>query len=270
MTHIDTVGTPARNTNNRGRAWCITLNNWNNNDLTHLTHYLSGGQYLIGEEIGKNGTPHLQGVFRLKNAVSFNALKDAIPKAHIEPCKNWKASIQYCKKDGKFHTNILTKKRIEDEYNEFMQKKYSAPIWRQFQKEILEIIDTPPDDRTIYWYWDEKGNSGKSFLCKYIEWKYPTIIANGKQSDIYNGIKCFLEEKKTYPKVILIDCPRCNSEYISYTALEKIKDGLFYSGKYEGGIIRLLPCHVFVFANCEPDYSKFSQDRYIVKGAVFV
>jgi len=53
-------------------------------------------------------------------------------------------------------------------------------------------------------------------------------------------------------------------EYISYGAMEKIKNGFYMSSKYESKpIIRNCP-HIICFANFEPDYDKLSQDRWKV------
>ncbi len=109
---VDTVDTPSRNT--RGRAWCFTLNNYTAESIELLTAmgHDTDAQYLFGEEIGKQGTPHLQGVIRWKNARTFSSVKDHLPPGcHIEPCKKWHASLNYCSKDGKTFTNIEGKKR---------------------------------------------------------------------------------------------------------------------------------------------------------------
>jgi len=39
---------------------------------------------------------------------------------------------------------------------------------------------------------------------------------------------------------------------------------VIFTGKYEGGEIYLDNIHVIVFSNDEPDYSKFSKDRWNV------
>jgi len=61
----------------------------------------SDEQYLFGEEVGTNGTQHLQGVVKFNNPISFTSIKKKLPKCHIEKCKSWKSSLTYCCKDGK-------------------------------------------------------------------------------------------------------------------------------------------------------------------------
>lgn len=65
--------------------------------------------------------------------------------------------------------------------------------------------------------------------------------------------------------VIIIDVPRTNENYVCYGTMEKIKDGLMYSGKYEGGVIELLPVHLIVFANFEPNTATMSEDRWNIQ-----
>lgn len=263
---VDSVDSACRNTNSRARAWCFTWNNYENKDIDSLTQLFLTNKYefIFGEEIGESKTPHLQGVFRAPNQIYFNSIKNMLPKCHIEKCKNWNASKNYCSKDGKIHTNIntKTKSKLQSKLDLYMQKKYENVKWKPWQENILNIIKTEPNERTIHWIWEPNGNAGKTFLAKYILWKYKALIVNGKQSDIFHGIKTYLEEKEDYMDIIIIDIPRTNENYVCYGTMEKIKDGIFYSGKYEGGQILLTPCHVIVFANFKPETHRMSEDRW--------
>nr|WAE42968.1 MAG: replication associated protein [Cressdnaviricota sp.] len=261
-THPTQGGTPARNT--KSRAWCFTWNNYSALDIDYVKETLTGtlAQYLFGEEKGEQGTPHLQGVVRFKNARSFDSIKKLFKNNHVESCRNWPASLNYCSKEGRTFTNIEKKKPMEDRWDEHMHGIYDDVKWKPWQQDIIDIIETEPNRRTVNWVYDIEGNTGKSFLVMYIDWVYKCIIANGKTSDIFNCVKTWQDENKDFPQVIVCDVPRENLEYINYGTLEKLKDGLFYSGKYEGGRIRLLPLHLFVFANQKPKQSKLSLDRW--------
>ena len=64
----------------RARIWCFTLNNPNPSELSQLSQekFFGGSQiikYLAQEEVGDNGTPHLQGTVQFKNQVDFSTLK---------------------------------------------------------------------------------------------------------------------------------------------------------------------------------------------------
>ena len=69
------------------------------------------------------------------------------------------------------------------------------------------------------------------------------------------------EEEKEF-KIVLLDIPRSAEGYINYGVLEQLKNGLLYSGKYEGGKCLFDDVHVVVFANFMPDRSQFSEDRW--------
>ena len=56
------------------------------------------------------------------------------------------------------------------------------------------------------------------------------------------------------PELIVINLPRSfNSEYLSYTGIEEVKDMCFYSGKYEGGMVVGNCPHLIIFSNELPD-----------------
>lgn len=262
-----TAITQARNT--KSRAWCFTLNNYTDleyNDLKNLTLSGTMEQIVLGKEIGESKTPHIQGCIKYKNPVYFEAMKKKIPRANISQCRNWHASVIYCKKDRDYWSNTENYgMNHEDEYKTYMIEEYNEVKWYQWQEDVLDILKTKPSKRKLYWIYEEEGNKGKSFLAKYIDWKHNAIIANGKQGDIFNQYKMFLEKEKKQPKVAIIDIPRSHKDYVCYSTLEKIKDGLIYSGKYEGGKLRLIPHHLIVFANFEPDRYKLSEDRWEVK-----
>lgn len=243
------------------RNWFFTWNNYTEQDFEDIKAWLSTvktKKYVLGKEVGKEGTPHIQGCIMFVSSKKFSSLKAKWPKVHWEKTISAQAAIDYCKKEGDF----CEKKTLEEQYDDYMLKIYSDVEWRPWQQDIINLLGEMPSSRTVNWYWEGEGNIGKSFMTKYIEWKYKCIIVNGKQSDVFNGIRTYLETKKEYPEVVIVDIPRTNKEYVCYSTMEKIKDGLMYSGKYEGGVIRLLPVHLIVFANFEPEKRKLSDDRW--------
>jgi hypothetical protein len=131
-----------------------------------------------------------------------------------------------------------------------------------WQTALLQTLDENPDDRTIHWYWEPCGGSGKSVLCKYLCAKMDAIICSGRASDMKYLIAQYIKRRKTHPRIILFDVPRTNAKFIDYQGLEEIKNGLFASTKYECAMITMNSPHVVVFANNPPDQSKLSADRW--------
>lgn len=269
MEHIGTVGTttlgntlPKSRSTSKGRRWCLTLNNYTDEEFNNLVSCLEqrNSKYILGKEIGENGTPHIQGYFEVKNPISFNSIKKINERIHLEKAKgNQKQNIEYCSKEENFVTNFENE---ESEIQLILKKYYTNITWKPWQQQILNLLETEPDERSIYWVYDEKGNVGKSFLAKYIDIKYDAVIASGKKNDIFNQIAEYYEERKKYPQTVICDIPRCTEEkFISYAALEAIKNGHIYSGKYTGKKMIFLNPHVIVFSNSLPSRNKFSEDR---------
>ncbi len=263
ITQITQAGGNTINPRSRLRKACFTLNNYSEEEYNKITQSFSTFKYVIGKE-GDEKTPHLQGYVEFNKQLSFKQIKEMIPRAHIEkPRGNRDQNIAYCSKEGNFVSNFPMKRR------ERLLSKYSNVVWKEWQQDVINIINEAPDERTIHWIWDKDGNIGKSFLSKFIYLKYDTILGSGKKADVFNQINTWIggDEEKD-PHVILLDIPRYNLDYVNYGCIEEIKNGLIYSGKYEGGVCAFDPPHVIVFANEAPDLHKMSADRWRVVGLV--
>lgn len=252
----------------RKRKWCITLNNYTDEEFKHLELTLKhrNYKYIIGKEVGEEKTPHLQGFICSKNPVSFDTIKRMNNRLHIEETRGSVVqNLKYCSKEGNYITNYQEKDFL-GRLNYILSKEFENFNPRPFQQRILDIIKDKPDKRTIYWFHEPIGNVGKSHILKYIALKYPNkvIIGSGKKDNVFNQINAHMLIENE-PEIILIDIPRDSEQYINYGCIENIKNGCFYSGKYEGGICLFEIPHVIVVSNEEPNYDKMSQDRYIVE-----
>lgn len=257
---LNTLDTLPCNTNIRGKVWGpCTWNNYSEENLQYLINYFNGAncEYFINQEIGENGTPHLQFCMRYENARTFKQIKDKIPKAHIEKARNWKAVEKYCCKDSTaIAENINNKIKLKDIIAE------KGP--REWQQTIIDMCEEEPDDRSINWIFDEIGNHGKTKLAKHLCIKYPkkVLYLQGKASDIKYGVTSFLKNNPNGLKIAIFGIPRTSEKYVSYDAIESIKDGIFFNGKYESAMTLFDPPHIFVFANFYPEIEKLSTDRW--------
>jgi len=90
--------------NNRVRAFCFTINNFNEGELKNLDKV--DCKYLIyGIERGELGTPHIQGYVEFKSGKTISAVSklNGFERAHIEVRKRTpKEASDYCKKEGNF------------------------------------------------------------------------------------------------------------------------------------------------------------------------
>lgn len=127
--------------------------------------------------------------------------------------------------------------------------------WQQSLHDNLQHV---PDPRQISWYFDELGNSGKSYFCRNFrlrDGRSPFVVTAGKHADIYYAY--------SREEVVFFDIPRCTDpESFPYAVAESFKNGYFLSTKYESTPIRFDSPHVVVFSNFYPNKTKLSLDRW--------
>lgn len=246
-------------TPSRFRKACFTLNNYTVDEYNSITLGFEGSKYIIGKEVGDQGTPHLQGYVEFGKQVYFTTMKKWNERIHWERTKGTREqNITYCSKDGDFVSTFPVPLKSK------LLAKFKDVEWYPWQKDIIDIIEKNDDgDRTFNWYWETKGNVGKSWLCKFLCLKYDAIICDGKKDNVMNQVRTWMEDNKEQsPRVVIMDVPRTNIEYINYGVLEQLKNGLIYSGKYEGGVCIFESPIVVIFANEMPDVDKISLDRW--------
>lgn len=230
-----------------------TFNNYSEDELTVFLAELHEKckMFVMQEECGASGTKHLQ--------VKICLLKSGRPtesfsckKIHWEKSKRWKG-WEYCCKDD---TNIGRRwaKGVEIPDVLICDEPYG------WQLDVVELVKQKPDPRKIYWYWEPNGKMGKSSLCRYLVIKHKAMVFAGKCADM----KAAIALAKVKPKICIMDIPRC-VEHISYSGIEEIKNGVFFSPKYESGMVSMNFPHFIVFSNQEPDLSKMSGDRWVVQ-----
>lgn len=251
----------SRNTESRARCWSFTLNNHTDEDVAqlHTSVFPQCDKYVVQEEVGEGGTPHLQGFLHFKSGRTFTTVKKLLPSAHIEVARNRYAAAKYCEK-----TETSTGRRWKSGYEpkkRLCRDPLADKVPYPWQDEILHLIETEPDDRTIHWYWEPEGCSGKTTLAKHICLTHPSAIyVCGKANDM----KFAIMESKEIPTICIVDFVRSSESFVSYQGLEELKNGIFFSGKYKSGMKIFNPPHMIVLANFPPDSSKMSADRWAI------
>lgn len=256
---------PSLSRDNPCKKWSFTLNNWSKEEqCAALKFFRANCNFsIMGEEIGEEGTKHLQGYFELKTKKRLTWLKNNFNnRLHLEKSKGTKQdNIDYCSKEG---GNVYVNGRLRRE-----PKILTYDKLYDWQKEVVDICDDPDSydkyERNIFWYWDETGNVGKTALAKYLVKHYDAIAMNGKANDCKCAVKTMVDETGEGPDVVCFTIPRSNAGYVNYSVLEEIKDGLIFSGKYESKCLLFASPLIFVFANFYPETEKCSNDRWIIK-----
>lgn len=234
--------------------YCFTWNNYIEKEIETIETVFREicKKYVFQKEIGEEGTPHLQGSIWLKKKMRYSEF-GLNNKIHWEKMRNEVASAAYCQKSAT---------SIGDPYVFGFPKpiKIISEL-RPWQKEIENICQAEPDDRTINWFWESRGNIGKSAFTKYMVVKHGILFCSGgKVSDIMNLV---FNQDMDACRTVIFDIPRANRGNISYASLEAIKNGLVCNTKYETGSKVFNSPHIIVFANFPPGEPEYlSSDRW--------
>lgn len=175
------------------------------------------------------------------------------------------ALSQYCMKpdsriDGPWADKPLWKLEYKADDLQCIMKQ-PLPL----QQYILTLLQGAPDDRCIYWFYDPIGCTGKSKLCKYLEYTDQGIeIPFGTSTQIKTSI---ISEGRH--RCYFLDVPRTTGKDESlqdaFSTIEALKNGKVKSAMY-GKVQKLFmePPHVFVFSNHRPCKWLVSLDRWKV------
>lgn len=234
------------------KYYVFTLNNYEDRDIETIEIILRDEctWYIFQEEVGEQGTPHLQGTLCLRERQRITQLKRLDPRIHWEPTKSVKASIAYASKEE-------TRAGKQFVYGIEIPQLVKVYEPRGWQLAVMDIIKTEPDDRTIHWFYEEHGNVGKSSLAKYLVVRHNANIVDGDKKSIAQA--CV---KTKHREIFIVDIPRISRGYVSYGAIEALKNGLIFSGRYETAQVVFNCPHVICFANFYPDVSVMSLDRW--------
>jgi len=87
----------------RSRAWCFTLNNYEDADCGRIAA-LACRYVIIGKEVAPGtGTPHLQGYIYFENARSLGGVRRLLPGCHLSVARGTPDQNRvYCSKEGDF------------------------------------------------------------------------------------------------------------------------------------------------------------------------
>ncbi|AUM61914.1 Rep [uncultured virus] len=259
-----------------GRCWFFTWNNYTFDDICDIETWVleKNGIFVFQEEVGEEcGTEHMHGVFKLKSSIRFSTLKNRFPYCRWERPKKWNDVVKYCTKTetrvaGPYYYNWPTDKKKAREDRIKKSDRYRDNMATEWQKNICNLMNVDPEDRKIYWYYDSEGNSGKTCVARHLCIEYPgeVLYVCGKATDIKYAIREMMNsDNEKDIKLVIFDFPRTSEKFISYQAIEEIKNGIFFSGKYEGGMSVFVPPHVVVFSNFWPDEEALSADRWVIK-----
>lgn len=275
-------------------AVCFTLNN-----PTSAIVFPSFVKYCVYQrETGEQGTEHFQGYAELSTRQRMTGLKKWMPTAHFESRRGTAEQARdYCMKtetriDGPWEhgafKSVTAGQRTDLEaaaelvltdgvqaaaeafpsqfiryhkgivaYANIMKKRPRDFdfVPRPWQEHVLRVLREDPNPREILWVHETRGNVGKSRLATYLVAEHNAIELHGKVADMAHGY--------SDNPIVVFDLARTRGDCVNhiYEFAEKLKNGRFFSPKYESGMKIFPPPHVVFFANFAPPSDAWSSDR---------
>lgn len=287
----------------RARRYCLTINNPTVTKESVLEEFKKRKVLcaIIGKETSESGTPHLQCYVHFSTQISFQALKDLYPTAHIEVSSKSSTDIdneRYCSKEGDFvkygvfkgkpdtiksNREIIKRKANNQEvlhidkyvrYNEFYDRQANQLLTQSYKyQQFEEYKNMKLRTWQLHVYKELEKQTDRQIL-----WVYDHVGGFGKTfmaRYLHILLDCFMSNGVTSAKDfcyllptvcshVIFDIARSDSSLISYQSLEHVKNGYVISPKYHGLIREFPPPKVLVFANCLPEQGVLSADRLVV------
>lgn len=131
-------------------------------------------------------------------------------------------------------------------------------VLRWWQADVLTKLFRQCD-RKVLWVVEESGNSGKSWLARYLCYLYGYDYLDGVTAS-----KDICHMLSDTPAGFVFDVTRDDSSKFSYQTLEQCKNGRVMTGKYRGTIKEFAICPVLVVSNVPPVKEALSADRWHV------
>jgi len=239
----------------RCRAWCFTINNYKDVHIQQLKDIKT--KYLVyGLEVGKSGTPHIQGYMELASAQTMSALKKKLPGAHLEPRKATpEQAAAYCKKDGEFtETGTISQQGKRNDIQEvcsaikegksFEDILDSATSYQSLQvAKVAMPYKEPVRDwiPQVFWYWGPPG-TGKSHTAFH---SHPDARIH-KQAGSTKWWQGYDRHD-----VVLIDDLR--QRHIDFVRLLELLDRYPTTVENKGGSRQFVPHYIYITSPYPPD-----------------
>lgn len=167
---------------------------------------------------------------------------------------------EYPREFAKYHraAEIVRGESVKDKELRELRERMAGTELRDWQQRAIETLDEQ-GDRKVLWYVDKEGGQGKTFLAKWLMVNRGAFyVQGGAHKDIAHAYE--LQE------YVVFDFTRDKEEICSYSMIESMKNGIIFSPKYNSGVkLKDNGAKVIVFSNWDPDKSKLSADRWLIR-----
>lgn len=210
--------------------------------------------------------PHYQGYLqvgtKLRVGTLIKRVNDAYPQLRgmeVQPTHNHEAVKKYSMKSSSRVAGPWADRAIY--MGADLPPEGSLYPW---QASLLSDLKMPPGDRKMLWIYDAVGNKGKTKFAKFLCYHMNAICLGYAHSTDALNMVFNNQNRRIYVWNLTRAKPATLSEYDLYSAMESVKDGLFFNSKYNTGQCIMNCPHVVVFANKLPEYGQISADRWKV------
>ena len=121
----------------RVRAWCFTLNNYSDDDVSFINAALADATKVnygvYGFEVGPSGTPHLQGYIMFGGVKSMATVKRFLgnERVHVEVARGTPTqNREYCIKDDDSHEfgSLPSQRQVHIRVNDVLVQVSFQPV----------------------------------------------------------------------------------------------------------------------------------------------
>lgn len=238
---------------NRSRGWCLTLNNYTEDDeLVCYDIALMCKYCVFGKEVGESGTAHLQGFVYFDTLKSFDQIQLLFDgRAHLERMQGTpKQASDYCKKDGDFFEYgqlPLSDREKGERGKQSIEERWTLAKAGRFEELPPEQIKTYQFIHARYtqvhdreqldnmWIWGQSGCGKSSYIRQ-----------NYDMSTVYwKGMNKWWDGYQHEPVVVLEDMDPKHGEFIAYF-LKIWADHYAFNAEVKGGMMRIRPKTIIV------------------------
>lgn len=234
----------------RSRGWCITLNNYTDDDFDVVFATQFDTKYCVwGKEVGESGTPHLQGYVYYNTVKSFSQVKLLFPTGHIEKQRGTcQQASDYCKKDGDYweHGELpLSDSNKGERGKQSITERWELAKEGRFQ-------ELPPEQLKLYEYIHAKYTDVVDRTELHNTWIFgPSGCGKSKwireNTDVFynKGMNKWWDGYAGEETVVLDDMDPKHGEYLGYF-LKIWADHYVFNGEVKGGMLKIRPKWIIV------------------------
>jgi hypothetical protein len=146
----------------------------------------------------------------------------------------------------------------KEECAKILKSEYEDVVWRLWQEALIVEMKAKPHSSKVIWYVHHRGNAGKTYLADYFNCTDAAFVTD-------NGKNCDLKYSYSGKRVVIFDFTRSQQDCINYQIIEALKNGCYFSPKYESKKRRYMKPHVVCLSNMMPDKAKLSMDRWGIR-----